>query len=39
MLEKDAELGIDRETTDLVTMLEEKGIRIICIWTKRMLNL
>lgn len=26
MLERDAELGIDRETTDLVTMLEEKGI-------------
>lgn len=24
MLERDAELGIDRETTDLVTMLEEK---------------
>lgn len=24
-LERDAELGIDRETTDLVSMLEEKG--------------
>lgn len=25
ILTRDAELGIDRETTDLVSMLEEKG--------------
>lgn len=35
-LERDAELGIDRETTDLVSMLEEKGnirqFELVLVW-------